>query len=88
MNRESAKEKEKLREKILSPGARGGVQHPGMGKRREAGWNELSPQSPTIVRAFARAIRQHWRWRLMMRVAIRYLRARDRPMRMRNALVG
>ena len=40
-----------------------------------------------FVRAFARVIRPGWRLRSMTPVAIQYLRARDRPMHMRNALV-
>jgi hypothetical protein len=47
-----------------------------------------SPHDPKFVRAFARVIRPGWRLRSMTPVAIRYLRARDRPMHMRNALVG
>lgn len=46
-----------------------------------------SPPDPKFVRAFARVIRPGWRLRLMTPVANRYLRAPDRPMHMRNALV-
>jgi len=45
------------------------------------------PLDPKFVRAFAPAIRPGWRLRSMTPVAIRNLRARDRPMHMRNALV-
>ena len=39
------------------------------------------------MHAFALVIRPDWRLRLMTPVAIPYLRARDRPMHMQNALV-
>jgi hypothetical protein len=48
----------------------------------------FSPPSPTIVRAFARAIRQRWRSHLMIRVVIRCLHGRDRPRYTRNAWAG
>jgi hypothetical protein len=46
-----------------------------------------SPHDPKFERAFAQAIRPCWRLRSMTPVANRYLRARDRPMHMQNALV-
>jgi len=47
----------------------------------------VDPPDPRFVRAFARAIRPRSRSRSKTLVAIRRLRARDRPTRMRNASV-
>jgi hypothetical protein len=46
-----------------------------------------SPLDPKFVRAFERAIRPGWHLRSMTPEEIRNLRARDRPMQMRNASV-